>query len=85
MVESTLPLATSDQHLMIPHDPFEQLRNLDKTSPQFHEQLNKFLHGDVYQNVFLGLESDDLVWFVEYLDGVSLTEASFSVSCLGSL
>ena len=70
---------------MVPHDPFEQLRNLDKTSPQFHEQLNNFLHGDVCQSVLSGLESEDLVWFVEYLDGVSPTEASFSVSRLGWL
>lgn len=74
VVQSTLllPLATSDQYLMIPHDPFGQLRNLDKTSPQFPEQVSNFLHGDVYQSVFPGLESDNLVWFVEYLDGVSL-------------
>ena len=67
-----LPLATSDQYLMIPHDPFGQLRNLDKTSLLFPEQVSNFLHGDVYQSVFPGLESDNLVWFVEYLDGVSL-------------
>lgn len=56
---------------MIAHDPFEQLRDLDRTSPQFHKQLSNFLHGDVYRNVFPDLASDNLVWFVEYLDSVS--------------
>ncbi|KAF9643175.1 kinase-like protein [Thelephora ganbajun] len=31
---------------MIPGDPLQQLRDLDRASPQFHEQLSNFLHGN---------------------------------------
>ena len=57
---------------MIPHDPFHQLHDLDRSSPEFHEQLSNFLCGDDYQSAFLDLGGEDLAWFVEYLDNVSL-------------
>jgi hypothetical protein len=56
---------------MIPHDPFHQLRALDRTSPQFRDQLRNFFHGSAYQNLVPDLESEDLAWLVEYLDSVS--------------
>ena len=57
---------------MIPHDAFHQLHGLDRTSPQFHEQLSNFFSGDVYRSVFPDLEGEDLAWLVECLDSVSL-------------
>ena len=56
---------------MIPHDPLQQLYDLDRTSPQFHEQLSGLLRGREYQDVFPNLRSEDLSWLVEYLDSVS--------------
>ena len=56
---------------MISHDPLQQLRDLDRTSPQFHEKLSNFFHGNVYESIFPDLERDSLAWFVEYLDSVS--------------
>ncbi|KAF9789397.1 kinase-like domain-containing protein [Thelephora terrestris] len=57
-------------HSMIPHDPFHQLRALDRTSPQFRDQLSNFFHGNAYQSLVPDLESEDLAWLVEYLDSV---------------
>ena len=58
---------------MAPHASLQQLRDLDKTSPQFHEQLSDFFRGDLYQSVFPSLQSESLAWLVEYLDSVRLS------------
>ena len=55
---------------MIPFGPLEQLRALDRNSPQFHEQLSDFFRGDEYRGVFPKLESEDLEWLADYLDSV---------------
>ena len=52
--------------------PLHRLRDLDRTSPVFHEQLSDFLRGKEYQKIFPGLQSAELVRLVEYLDSVSL-------------
>ena len=57
---------------MIPRSPLQQLHDLDRASPQFYEQLNNILHGEEYRDAFPNLQSDELAWLVEYLDGVSL-------------
>ena len=57
---------------MIPHDPFQQLHDLDRSSPEFHEQLSNFFCGEAYRSVFSDLGGEDLAWLVEYLDSVSL-------------
>ena len=57
---------------MTPHKPLQQLHDLDRTSPQFYEQLTNFLRGKEYRNVFPNLQNEDLAWLVEYLDNVSL-------------
>lgn len=57
---------------MIPHHPLQELHDLDKASPQFHEQLRDFLRGDVYRGALQNLKSEDLALLVEYLDSVSL-------------
>ena len=58
--------------LMVLHNPLQPLRDLDRTSPEFHEQLVGFLRGDQYQTCFPTLQEDDLAWLVEYLDRVSV-------------
>lgn len=57
---------------MIPYNPIQQLHALDKTSPQFHEQLRDFLRGDVYRDALQSLQTEDLTSLVEYLSIVSL-------------
>ena len=57
--------------MVLPH-PLQQLHNLNKTLPQFHEQLTNFLCGDNYQNSVSSLQGEDLMWLIEYLDGMSL-------------
>ncbi|KAF9651098.1 kinase-like protein [Thelephora ganbajun] len=53
---------------MILPAPLQQLRDLDKSSPQFHEQLNNALHRREYRTCVPTLQGEDLVWLVEYLD-----------------
>lgn len=54
------------------HSPLQQLRDIDKTSPLFHEQLSNFFRRSVYQNVLPNLQNESLAWLVEYLDSVRL-------------
>ena len=54
-----------------------QLHDLDKASSQFREQFIDFLRGDQYQDILLGLQREDLGWFIEYLDSVSLRTSLF--------
>ena len=58
---------------LVPHSPLQYLYDLDKASPQFHERLRNFLHGNEYQNVLPSLQSESLALLVEYLDRVCLT------------
>ena len=57
---------------MTSSDTLQKLRDLDKASRRFHEQLVNFLRGDEYQNVLPKLRNEDGLWLIEYLDGVSL-------------
>ena len=57
---------------MTPSNPLQNLRDLDRTSPHFHNQLIDLLRGDEYRDVAPSLEGEDLAWLVNYLDGVSL-------------
>lgn len=57
---------------MIPINPLQEFRDLDRSSPQFHEQLSDWLQGNGYQGVLPNLQGEDLAWLVEYLDSVSL-------------
>ena len=59
-------------HPMNSRDPFQRLRDLDRTSPQFHKQLTNFFCGSVYQDALPYLRSKDLAWLVEYLNNVRL-------------
>ena len=48
----------------------QKLRHLDRSSPEFHGQLSDILYGEEYQQCTPSLQSDDLVWLVDYLDKV---------------
>ena len=56
---------------MSPSNPLQTLRDLDKTSPHFHNQLIDLLRGNEYRDVIPSLQGEDLAWLVDYLDGVS--------------
>ena len=63
---------------MTPRNPLQPLRNLDRTSPQFHKQLVDFLRGSEYRDVVPSLQNEDSAWLIEYLDNVSLQTTSHS-------
>jgi hypothetical protein len=48
----------------------QQLRRLNGSSPDFHDQLCKVLSGEEYRQCVSNLQGDDLVWLVGYLDNV---------------
>ena len=49
---------------------FQQLRQLNRSSPDFHDQLSNVLYGEEYQQCVQNLQDYDLVWLVDYLDNV---------------
>ena len=64
-----------------PHHPaLQKLHNLDKSSSTFHDQLCNVFYGKEYQTCILGLEDDDLVWLVDFLDKVPPHVAQFPPS-----
>lgn len=48
----------------------QQLHHLDRSSPTFRDQLSNALYGEGYWQCLTGLQGDDLVWLVDYLDQV---------------
>ena len=61
---------------MSPSNPLQTLRDLDRTSPHFYNQLIDLLRGNEYRDVIPTLEGEDLAWLVDYLDDVSLHSVS---------
>jgi hypothetical protein len=56
--------------LMHSLNPLVQLRRLDRSSSEFHEQLNEVLRGEGYKQWVPNLDGDGLVGLVDYLDNV---------------
>ena len=48
----------------------QQLHRLDRSSPRFNDQLSNVLYGEEYKPYVEGLQNDDLVELVDYLDKV---------------
>jgi len=48
----------------------QQLRRLDQSSSDFHDQLCNVLYGKDYAQCVPNLQGDDVVWLVDYLDKV---------------
>ena len=48
----------------------QQLRCLDRSSSNFHNQLTNVLYGEGYERSVLNLQGSDLVSLVDYLDKV---------------
>jgi len=55
---------------MSPQNLLQQLRGLNRYSPEFHDQLNNVLCVEKYKQLAQNLQDDDLVWLVDYLDEV---------------
>ena len=54
-----------------PHSTtLRQLRHLDESSPNFHDQLTSVLSGEEYEQSVPNLRNNDLVFLVDYLDKV---------------
>jgi hypothetical protein len=48
----------------------QQLDLLNRSSPNFHNQLSNILYGQEYQQCVPNLKGDDLSWLIDYLDKV---------------
>ena len=48
----------------------QQLHHLDRSLPNFHDQLCNVLYGEEYTQCAPNLQGKDLVWIVNYLDKV---------------
>jgi len=48
----------------------QQLRRLDRSSPDFQDRLSNVLYGEEYRRCVPNLQGDDLAWLVDYLDQV---------------
>ena len=55
---------------MSSHNPLTQLRRLDKSSPTFHDKVSNILYGEEYTRWMSGLQGEDLMGLVDYLDDV---------------
>ena len=50
----------------------QRLHRLNRSSFDFHDQLDNVLHGEEYAQYEKNLEGDDLMWLIDYLDKVVL-------------
>ena len=55
---------------MSPHNPLNQLRCLDSSSPEFHDQISDILSGEEYKQWVPNIQGGDLVGLIDYLDKV---------------
>jgi len=59
-------------------NPLTQLRRLDTTSPTFYDQVSGILCGKEYIQWMPGLQGEDLMGLVDYLDSVCRRVSLFS-------
>ena len=67
-----------------------QFRHLDRSSPDFDDQLRNVLYGSEYNQYAPNIQGDDLAWLVNYLDEVccrvstphSLLKSAQALDCL---
>ena len=55
---------------MTSQDLLQQLRRLDRSSSELHDQLCNILYGKDYTRCVPDLQGDDLAWLIDYLDNV---------------
>ena len=68
--QTSKAVATLQATLLSSHPVLQQLRDLDKSSSEFHIQLSSVLYGDEYIRCVTNLRGDSLAWLVEFLDDV---------------
>ena len=56
--------------VMPSHSFLQALGRLNRSSSRFHDKLTNALYGEEYKGCVPGLQDDDLVWLVDYLDKV---------------
>jgi len=52
------------------HPVLQRLDRLNRSSSDFHDQLNNVLCAEEYKQYLSDLQGDGLVWLVDYLDEV---------------
>jgi len=57
---------------MVLPEILQELDRLDKSSPEFPDQLTSLLYKEGYKNCIPELQDEDVVWLVEYLDKVRI-------------
>lgn len=57
---------------MTPTKIVQQFKQLNRSSPQFPDQLTSLLYGKEYKECIPKLQDQEVVWLVEYLDAVCL-------------
>ena len=48
----------------------QQLHHLNRSSPDFYDQICNVLYGEEYVRCIPNIQGGDLVWLVDYLDKV---------------
>ena len=70
------------------HEVLQQLNSLERSSPDFPDQLISLLSRQDYKDLATadGAQSEDRVWFIEYLDNVCMrfTVSTLYLACIGS-
>ena len=67
-------------------NPLQRLHRLERSSPQFPDQLANILAGDEYKGYVSALRGEGLVWLIDYLDSVRLditVPRSFLITSVG--
>ena len=69
------------------HEVLQQLNSLERSSPDFPDQLISLLSREDYKDLASvdGAQSEDRVWFIEYLDNVCVhfTVSTLYLACIG--
>ena len=52
------------------HPVLQKLRDLDRSLPEFQDQLCNVLYGEEYVRCAANVQGDDLRWLVDFLDEV---------------
>ena len=66
-------------------NPLEQLLRLDKSVPNFHDQINNVLYGKEYKQWVQVINASDAVKFVDYLDTVRRYALFFPLSAQATI
>jgi hypothetical protein len=66
---------------MSPTEIVQQFEQLNRSSPQFPDQLTSLLYKKEYRECIPNLKDEEVVWLIEYLDDVCLSVLLVFLSC----